>query len=75
MMRPALVHMEETNTKLSPSEKQTLRYIAEGDRLANEMDWIALQRLKKLGLIEDRGSGFALTKEGQRAMRLQGSGS
>lgn len=59
--------MQET-TKLSPSEKQTLRYIVEGDRLANEMDWIALQRLKKLGLIEERSSGFALTKEGQRAM-------
>ncbi len=53
--------MDDPRIKLSPSEKQTLRYIAEGDRLANEMDWIALQRLKKLGLIEDRASGFALT--------------
>ncbi len=60
--------MEETSIKLSPSEKQTLRYVAEGDRLANEMDWIALQRLKKLGLIEERGSGLAITKEGRRAL-------
>ncbi len=59
--------MEHT-IKLSPSEKQTLRYIAEGDRLASEMDWVALQRLKKLGMIEERGSGFALTKEGRRVL-------
>lgn len=60
--------MEEPKIKLSPSERQTLQYIAEGDRLANEMDWIALQRLKKLGLIEERGSGYVLTKEGGRVL-------
>jgi hypothetical protein len=59
--------------KLSLSEKQTMRYISEGDRRANEMDWIALQRLEKLGSIEERGSGFAITKERRGAMRPEPS--
>ncbi len=63
-----MVLMEETSITLSPSEKQTLRYVAEAERAANEMDWIALQRLKKLGLIEERGTRFAIMKEGWRAL-------
>ncbi len=67
--------MEDTSTKLSPSEKQTLRQVAEGDRLPSEMDWVALQRLKKMGLIEQRGTGFAITKEGRGAMKDPGPNS
>ncbi len=41
--------MADTEIKLSRSEKQTLGQVAEDDRPANAMDWIALQRLKKFG--------------------------
>ncbi len=61
--------MEDSEIKLSPSEKQTLRLVAEGDRLANKMDWVALQRLKELAFIEERGTDLAITKEGRRALK------
>ena len=34
--------------KLSPSENRTLQDVAEGELDVTEMDWVALQRLKKL---------------------------
>jgi ribosomal protein S19E (S16A) len=54
---------------LSTSERQTLRYIAEGQVDPRELDWLALQRLKRAGLIEERGTGPGITAEGRRALQ------
>jgi hypothetical protein len=57
--------MEEASTpNMSPSERLTLRYIAEGEVHATELDWVAIQRLKMMGLIEERGGTTMTTKEG-----------
>jgi ribosomal protein S19E (S16A) len=59
---------------LSPSERQTLRHIAEGEMHASELDWVAVQRLKTMGLIEERDREPMLTAEGQRTLgRIAGS--
>ena len=44
--------------KLSPSEMWTLQKVAEGEFHVSELDWLALQHLKKQGL------------EGRRALQL-----
>jgi hypothetical protein len=33
------------------------------------LDWIAVQRLKTFGYVEERGTSLALTEEGRRATR------
>jgi ribosomal protein S19E (S16A) len=53
---------------LSPSERLSLRYVAEGELHASELDWVAVQRLKQMGLVEERGLSTMTTKEGQRAL-------
>ena len=64
--------MENSEERLSPSEKRTLQHLVEGERHANELDWVALQRLKRLGLAEVRGTGISITQEGLRFLqRLQ----
>ena len=62
---------------LSPSEKRTLQRLAANDGFdAGGADWVALQRLKKLGLAEDRAAGVRITSEGRRVLRrLMGSAS
>jgi ribosomal protein S19E (S16A) len=61
--------MAQTSTAtLSSSERVTLRYIAEGELHASEMDWVAVQRLKTMGLVEERGGSTMTTKEGQREL-------
>jgi ribosomal protein S19E (S16A) len=67
--------MDDAGTvKLSPSERLTLRDIAEGELHRTEMDWVAIQRLKTMGLIEERGGRTMTTKEGQRVLhRISGS--
>ena len=54
---------------LSTSERQTFRYIAEGQVDPRELDWLALQRLQRAGLIEERGTGPGITAEGRRALQ------
>jgi ribosomal protein S19E (S16A) len=54
---------------LSPSEKLTLKHLAEGELHAQHLDWVALQHLKRLGLVEERSTGPALTQEGRRALQ------
>jgi ribosomal protein S19E (S16A) len=61
--------------KLSPSEKWTLQKVAEGELHVSEMDWLALQHLKKHGLSEDRPAGVGITKEGRRVLRRLMAGS
>jgi ribosomal protein S19E (S16A) len=34
-----------------------------------ELDWLALQHLKKHGLAEHRPAGVGITKEGRRVLR------
>jgi hypothetical protein len=57
------------NIRLSPSEKLTLRYIAEGELHPRELDWVALQRLKQAGLLEARRTEVSMTPEGRRALQ------
>ena len=52
---------------LSPPEKRTLQKVAEGEFQGAEFDWVALQRLKALGLVEER-STVAITAEGRRVL-------
>ena len=54
---------------LSPSEKRTLKQLAGGEHHETELDWIALQRLKALGLAEERSTGMVVTKEGRRVLQ------
>ena len=61
--------MENSEERLSPSERRTLQHLAEGELHASELDWVAVQRLKRLGLAEVRGTGIAITQDGLR--RLQ----
>ena len=64
--------MENSEERLSPSEKRTLLHLVEGERHASELDWVALQRLKRLGLAEVRGTGISITQDGLRLLqRLQ----
>jgi ribosomal protein S19E (S16A) len=57
------------NIRLSSSEKVTLRYVAEGELHASELDWVALQRLKQAGLLEDQRTAMGITAEGRRALQ------
>jgi ribosomal protein S19E (S16A) len=61
--------MEAAKVSLSPSERRTLQHIAQGELATSELDWVALQRLKRLGLVEERSTGPALTKEGRRELQ------
>jgi hypothetical protein len=50
-------------SQLSPSERQTLRDLAEAEL------WVALQRLKAMGLAEQRGQAWVLTDRGRQALQ------
>ncbi len=64
--------MENSEDRLSPSERRTLQHLAEGELHASELDWVAVQRLKRLGLAEVRATGIAITQDGlRRLQRLQ----
>ncbi len=56
-------------TVLSPSERGTLQALASGDREA-PLDWLAAQRLKQWGLIEDQATvGFRITEAGRSLLK------
>ena len=61
----------EDTMRLSPSEKLTLKYVAEGELQPRELDWLAIQRLAQAGLIiEERRTGRpTLTTAGQRILQ------
>jgi hypothetical protein len=61
----------EVQIRLSPSEKQTLKHLAEGEYDPGGLDWLALQRLKRLGLAEAQstGRGVKITREGLRVLK------
>jgi hypothetical protein len=61
--------MESTSSpNLSPSERLTLRHIAQGEWHTSVLDWVAIQRLKRLRLVEERDGSVLTTKEGQRTL-------
>jgi hypothetical protein len=55
--------------RLSPSERLTLTHVAEGELFEREMDWLAVQRLKAWGLLEQRGTRLKLTQAGRDTLR------
>ena len=52
----------------SRSKSQPVREANDGFD-ASGVDWVALQRLKKLGFAEDRAAGVRITAEGRRVLR------
>ena len=58
----------ETPPDLSPSEKRTFQKAAEGESQV-ALDWVALQRLKALGFVEERSTAVVITAEGRRVLR------
>ena len=64
--------MDNANTRepnLSSSEKLTLKHVAEAELLEREMDWVAIQRLKGRGLLEEGRTRLKLTQAGRDALR------
>jgi hypothetical protein len=45
-----------------------LKHVAKGELLEREMDWLAVQRLKAWGLLEERGAKL-LTQAGRDTLR------
>jgi len=43
-----------TDLSLSPPERRTLQHLVEGELHTTELDWVALQRLKRLAPAEER---------------------
>ncbi len=62
--------MDAAPPSLSPSERRTLEYIKEGGFLISDLDWVAFQRLKAMGLAEAGNLRPKLTREGRRMLRL-----
>jgi hypothetical protein len=48
----------QANIRVSPSEKLTLCYIAEGELHPRELDWRASQWLEQAGLLQARPHGL-----------------
>jgi hypothetical protein len=62
--------METPAHSLSSSERLTLKHLAEGELHAEHLDWVALQRLRRIGLVEVRSTGRPrITAEGRRALQ------
>jgi hypothetical protein len=61
--------MDTPTPSLSPSEKRTLELIARRELPVMGLDWVAVQHLKSLGLIEEGSTGFAISPEGHRVLK------
>ena len=61
----------DSQTRLSPSESQTLKHLAAGEYDPFGLDWVALERLKRSGLAEmqSTGRGVKITREGLRVLK------
>ena len=64
MGRGHRIRMEQTFPQPEPIRA---RHITEGE-WRTIFDWVAIQRLKRIGLVEERGGTTMTTKEGQRAL-------
>lgn len=60
--------MHTPEISLSGSERHTLGVLAQGDEPAFGFDWLALQRLKAFGYIEETPIGPKITAEGRRVV-------
>jgi ribosomal protein S19E (S16A) len=60
--------MEKPEVSLSPSERLTLRALAQGNGQEFVFDWLALLRLKSFGFVEDTPQGPKITAAGRRAI-------
>jgi len=47
----------------------TLKHVAEAELLEREMDWVAIQRLKGWGLLEEGRTRLKLTQAGRDTLR------
>ena len=62
--------MNTPTPSLSPSEKRTLQQVANRAQDGVGWDWVALQRLIRMGLVaNDRTSGPTITEEGRRTLQ------
>ena len=59
----------ESPTTPQSVERLTLKRVAAGELFAREMDWLAVQRLKAWGLLEERGTKLKLTQAGRDILR------
>lgn len=60
--------MQTPEITLSSSERHTLGTLAQGGEPAFGFDWLALQRLKTFGYVEETPQGPKITAEGRRAV-------
>ena len=57
---------------MSPSEVYTLELLGDPEHYPDQLDWIAVQRLKRMGLVENNRNlvgGVRLTPAGQTYLR------
>jgi ribosomal protein S19E (S16A) len=60
--------MKTPEVALSGSERNVLRFLAYGGGGGFPTDWLAIQRLKRFGLVEESDSGPKITAEGRRTV-------
>ena len=60
--------METPEMTLSGSERDTLRSLAYGRDAGVPIDWLAIQRLKRFGLVEETDNGPKITAAGKRTV-------
>ena len=63
--------MKTPDIVLSGSERDTLRNLAYGREYGVSLDWIAVQRLKRFGLVEETDLGPKITAEGKRTVQAE----
>jgi hypothetical protein len=65
--------METPEISLSTSERRILTAVASGaSPLEMPPDWLALQRLRQFGLVEEISLGHKITPEGQQVLAKHG---
>ena len=60
--------METPEMALSGSERDTPRSLAYGREAGVPIDWLAIQRLKRFGPVEETDGGPKITAEGKRTV-------
>ena len=65
--------MQTPDVILSPSERMILRGLVRGEEPSYQVDWVAMQRLRGFGYIEETGAGLRATAEGRRAIAAKQS--
>ena len=59
--------MESSEVSLNTSERLMLGALAQGNEQELTFDWLALQRLKTFGFVEETPQGPKITADGRRA--------